>query len=576
MHHRNDCLGARRRGDRPRRFTPDILWTAYGLAIAALTIAAPSAASPLLLVALVPLFWGTRKRQRSALEPFVLAFRGNAGTNLALAAVATGLVGVLATFLDLFGRLVPEHGSPVAWVGLASLALACLATVPVPVPLDGRSTASYEGTRAVHAGLASAVLVVLLLLATAGPTAAIEAGAAALGMLAVTHLALNDSRRVQLRERALRSLERSGLRLDGKVLDRAANVDLVLFHRSGILTCGTPAVTEVVSLSDDHGPEQVARIAAIAEFGSRHPLRDGILRHGQQQLGTIPAVKGFEAFPSLGVRAVLQGREVLCGNTGFLTKCGISREDIEEAQFRTRRLRERGDTVVWVVSDRTIIGAIALRDDLRPEAREACERLHSLGIAVGVLSGDAAASVGAQCDGLGEVRVLAGLDASEAAGEIEHLERDGWCVALVGAPEHAEATLRKAFVPIEWPGSDAARTEASTYVDSRVYLERADLSLVPLLLEATRTWRRRVQRAAWGGTITQVSAWVAVAGLAIVAPSYVAWFAALVRIVSEILGGGTVCRAREAVPRSDAERRDREEGFAARLAPESTSEMLGR
>ncbi|HLU46941.1 MAG TPA: HAD family hydrolase [Planctomycetota bacterium] len=572
MHHRNDRLWGWRRRRQVDRVKKDAFWVGYGLALAALATLFSQPPAGVFLGLTLPLLWALRQRYRKGLEPVLLRFRGKSGTNAAIAITAAALLGLLTTILEAFGRLDQDDGTPASWFAITALGLACLAATrspSAPAPPDEPRPADAALWGAIAFGVSIAILEIAFRNASL-----LEMGAAVASAFLVTGIAVGDPSNGQLRDRAVHNLERSGVALaDPDLLEKAARVDTVIFHRSGVLTCGAPVVTEVRSLSDEHSPTDVARIAAIAEFGSRHPLRDGILRHGQQQMGTIPAVKGFESFPSLGVRAVLQGREVLCGNAGFLSRCGVPADEIERVEPQAIEFRARGDTVVWVATERSVIGLIALRDRLRPEAPRAYDRLRALGLSIGVMSGDASPSVAAQCRGLGPVQLFTGLEAAEAAAEIERLEYEGRRVAVVGTQDHATVTLKSATVPIELPLRGTTRE--SPPPGGGVLLKAEDLTLVPLLFEGARQWRRRVQLAAWGGTISQVSAWAGVACLSVLLPQAVVWFAAAVKISSEVYALYVADRTASSRPRTrfapQADRRLELEPVA-----ETASETAGR
>ena len=151
---------------------------------------------------------------------------------------------------------------------------------------------------------------------------------------ALAVLLVTDSRRVEeLRGRALtascKELSNNVGKVDPQAIPLLGKLERVLFQRHGVLTRGRPRVSEVVSLRDNRRPDDILRLAAAAEFSYSHPLQDALLENEDIKKGTIPNVKGFKHIPGEGVRAILQGRELLYGNLDLLKDEGQSPQRAE-------------------------------------------------------------------------------------------------------------------------------------------------------------------------------------------------------------------------------------------------------
>ncbi len=421
-----------------------------------------------------------------SLSPFVLELRPTSTTLHSLVAIGAVLLSVLCLVLYWLGRLPPHlttaTGTPILFLDCALLGVLCQSARNVSEPR--RPVPSAMAYLVVAVGGA-----VIWLGIGASPDVACRAFFAVL--LVSDPLLIGQTVR-KARAAVVKSLDNRGLRLaTPDLLPRLGQVDLVLFQRSGILTCGRPHVSHVGSLAGDRDPDDILRLVAAAEFGVHHPLSEGILGCEGVSNGTIPNVRGFEHFPARGVRAYLQGRELLCGNLEFLQDQGWPQDEIVELRERSRELRERGDTVVYLSVQGEVTGMIAFDDSLRPEAIPALNRLRELGVRAGVLSGDDRVSVEGFSRHLGQLAVFANLGPKDTQSCVEGQLAAGSTVALVAPQSSSAAALDCATVGIEWPergtGSDRPATP------NRITLETPDLSRVPNLLEIARKFRRRTR-----------------------------------------------------------------------------------
>lgn len=264
----------------------------------------------------------------------------------------------------------------------------------------------------------------------------------------------------------------------GAHLEALAGVDAVAIDKTGTLTEGEPAVSEVVSL-DGRAEDDVLTLAASAEARSEHPLGRAILDAARQRALPVNAATEIEAISGQGLRADVAGERIYLGNERlFRERGGLT----DEAQAALRRIESRGETAVLIGDERGVLGAIALADRVRPEAAVALEELRAVGIVrIAVLSGDnerTAAAVGAQ---VRADAVHAGLLPDGKVEVLRAMLRDGR-VAFVGdgvndAPALASATVG---VAMGAAGTDVALETAD------VALMTDDLRQLPVAIRLAR------------------------------------------------------------------------------------------
>jgi Cu2+-exporting ATPase len=170
---------------------------------------------------------------------------------------------------------------------------------------------------------------------------------------------------------------------DRLALELMRTVDVVLFDKTGTLTKGEHTVTGVFSVDGDD--PMVLRLAAAVESDSEHPLARAIVSAAQER-GTIPTASGFTSMSGRGVEATVDGVRVAVGGPALVSERDLDTGPVDDA---TTGWKERGAAVLYVFADRTVVGALALEDEIRNESRQAVERLHRLGIRVAMITGDA-------------------------------------------------------------------------------------------------------------------------------------------------------------------------------------------
>ncbi len=227
---------------------------------------------------------------------------------------------------------------------------------------------------------------------------------------------------------------------NGEALQTAAALDVVCLDKTGTLTEGRPAITDVLTSRAVAGVE-LLRVAAAAEATSEHPLALAIVEGARERGVPLGRATSFEALPGRGVRASLNGVLVLVGRRDFVMGDAATPLDEEAA-----KLAEAGRSLAWVTRDGALLGVIAIGDRLRPEAKESVVRLRRLGLRVVLLTGDTAPTAQAMARDLGLDEVQAGLLPEHKLDAIRRLQQAGHKVGMVGdgindAPALAQADV---------------------------------------------------------------------------------------------------------------------------------------
>ncbi|UPK74827.1 copper-translocating P-type ATPase [Nocardioidaceae bacterium SCSIO 66511] len=277
---------------------------------------------------------------------------------------------------------------------------------------------------------------------------------------------------------------------DRLALERMRTVDVVLFDKTGTLTQGAHQVTDVVVASDSGlDRAEFLGLAAAVEADSEHPLARAIVAAADTTSGH--SVDGFESHAGRGVSAVVDGARVMVGGPALLRESEAAvPSDVAES---TRSWIDRGASVLHVVRDGDVVGALALEDAVREESRQAIAALHEHGIRVAMITGDArqvADNVGRQ---LGIDEVFAEVLPEDKDAKVAELQQRGLEVAMVGDGVNDAPALARAEVGIAiGAGTDVAIESAGVVLASND--PRAVLSVTEL---SKATYRKMLQNLAW-------------------------------------------------------------------------------
>jgi Cu+-exporting ATPase len=288
---------------------------------------------------------------------------------------------------------------------------------------------------------------------TAAVAVLIIACPCALGLATPTALMVGTGRGAQL-----------GILIKGpEVLESTRRVDTVVLDKTGTVTSGRMALSDVVA-SDGEERAEVLRIAGALEDASEHPIAAAIASAARSESGDLPAVEDFRNREGLGVEGVVEGHGVQVGRASLLADWGLAvPADLDAAR---RAAEGRGATAVFVAWDGAVRGVAVVSDTVKPSAAEAVAALKRLGIRPLLLTGDNEATARAVAAEVGIEEVVAEVLPAEKADAIGRLQAEGRVVAMVGdgvndAPALALADLGLAI----GTGTDVA-------------IEASDLTLV--------------------------------------------------------------------------------------------------
>ncbi|HEY6279710.1 MAG TPA: heavy metal translocating P-type ATPase [Streptosporangiaceae bacterium] len=335
-----------------------------------------------------------------------------------------------------------------------------LVLVAAALTLAGWLIAGAPAERAFSAGLAVLIIACPCALGLATPAALVAAcgRGAQLGIFVKGHQAL----------------ESSGV------------VDTVVFDKTGTVTTGHMAVTELVT-APETGRLELLRYAGAVEHASEHAIAAAISTAAATEAAPLPAADGFQALPGLGARGVVDGHQVVLGREKLLAGLGI----IVPAGLAARcaQWEQAGRTTVFVSWDGQARGVIAVADDIKPSAPAAVTELRRLGLRPVLLTGDNEATARAVAGTVGIDDVIAGVAPAAKAAVITDLQANGHKVAMVGdgvndAPAIAAADLGLAV----GAGTDAAICAAD------LILLREDLRIVPDAIKLARATLKTIRR----------------------------------------------------------------------------------
>jgi len=291
---------------------------------------------------------------------------------------------------------------------------------------------------------------------------------------------------------------RNGLLVKDRIaLERARELQMVIFDKTGTLTRGAPVLVGIMPDDPD-----VLRFAAAVEADSEHPLARAIVAAAQAREISVPRATDFEALPGRGARATVDGRVVSVGGPSLLGELGL------EALTSSDAWASRGQTVLHVVVDGRVIGAVAVEDEVRPESAEAIKELHRLGVKVAMITGDSQAVADSVARRLGIDDVAAQVLPADKAAAVKRFQVGGRKVGMVGDGVNDAPALAQADVGIAiGAGTDVAVESAG------IVLVRSDPRDVVGAINLSRaTYAKMIQNLVWAAGYNVVAIPVA-AGL---------------------------------------------------------------
>jgi Cu2+-exporting ATPase len=266
--------------------------------------------------------------------------------------------------------------------------------------------------------------------------------------------------------------------------ERGRNIQAVIFDKTGTLTEGRFGLTDTISFSDTMTADRIVALAASIEARSEHPIARGIAAAAKESL---PA-EDFKAIPGKGAHGRVSGRHVAVVSPGYLRE-----SDMQIPGENIAKLQAEGKTVVFVLIDGELKGAIALADIIRPESRTAVSMLKQMGIRCMMLTGDnrhVAQWVSAQV-GLDEY--FADVLPQDKAKKVREVQSRGIIVAMTGDGVNDAPALARADVGI----AIGAGTDVAVEAADIVLVRSNPMDVVAIVRLARATYRKMVQNLAW-------------------------------------------------------------------------------
>ena len=284
---------------------------------------------------------------------------------------------------------------------------------------------------------------------------------------------------------------RNGLLVkDRLALERARQVNVVIFDKTGTLTKGEPVLADIGVVAGISEAE-VLDLAASVEADSEHPLARAIVAGARGRGAGPEPAEGFEALAGRGARATVGGRTIYVGGPRLLADLGAKMPP--ELAAETDRWAASGASVLAVIADDRVIGAVAVEDEIRPESKEAIDRLHEMGVTVAMITGDSQAVADSVARRLGIDEVAAQVLPGDKAAAVRRFQEGRRKVAMVGDGVNDAPALATADVGIAiGAGTDVAVESAG------IVLVRSDPRDVVGAIELSRaSYAKMIQNLVW-------------------------------------------------------------------------------
>jgi Cu2+-exporting ATPase len=271
---------------------------------------------------------------------------------------------------------------------------------------------------------------------------------------------------------------------DRVAFERARNIEAIIFDKTGTLTQGKFGVTDTLVFAEGLSEGEVIKYAASVEAFSEHPIAQSIAVSAGDTFETT----GFNSIPGKGAEAKVNGRDVKVVSPGYLREKGIPFDDA-----RIGKIAEQGKTVVFVLIDGQLSGAIGLADIIRPESREAVAKLKEMGVQVMMLTGDNKQVAKWVADELALNDYFAEVLPHEKSAKVKEVQSRGLTVAMVGDGVNDAPALAQADIGI----AIGAGTDVAVETADIILVKSNPLDAVSIIGLSKATYRKMLQNLAW-------------------------------------------------------------------------------
>lgn len=271
---------------------------------------------------------------------------------------------------------------------------------------------------------------------------------------------------------------------DRTAFESARNITAIIFDKTGTLTKGEFGITDVISFDGNLSTDEIVKYAASVENHSEHPIAQGIVKSAKDSFD----IQDFKAIPGKGAMGTVNGKTVAVVSPGYLRD-----ENIEPNDKRIEQLMEQGKTVVFLLIDNNLKGAIALADIIREESKEAIAKFKQLGIKTIMLTGDNEKVAKWVADELHLDEYIAEVLPHQKAEKAKEFQQKGYIVAMTGDGVNDAPALAQADVGI----AIGAGTDVAVETADIVLVRSNPLDVLAIIKLAKATYKKMVQNLIW-------------------------------------------------------------------------------
>ena len=264
----------------------------------------------------------------------------------------------------------------------------------------------------------------------------------------------------------------------------ARKINAVVFDKTGTLTEGKFGVTNVLSFSKEIDEDEILSLSASVDSNSSHPIAKAIVESSKN----IYDVSNFKYFPGKGARGIVKGSEIMAVSPGYLRENNIQTESEE-----IDKIEAQGKTIIYVLKDGGVVGAIALADIVRPESKKAIEALKKMGIKSIMLTGDNKQVAEQVANAIGIDEYIAEVLPEEKSEKIKEIQSRGMVVAMTGDGINDAPALAQADVGI----AVGARTDVAIETADVILVKSNPLDIVGVISLSKATYGKMIQNLVW-------------------------------------------------------------------------------
>ncbi|MFA5725460.1 MAG: copper-translocating P-type ATPase [Candidatus Omnitrophota bacterium] len=273
---------------------------------------------------------------------------------------------------------------------------------------------------------------------------------------------------------------------NAEVIEKAEKVTHLLIDKTGTLTVGLPQISAVIT-AKNWDKQDFLNIAAALGQNSEHPLSRAVVNYVKEQGGELAAVKDFQSLTGAGLRAKVNGKEVLLGKQKFIQDAGIKLP--EELDKKSLELQENAKTVIWIAVEQQVAGIIGIADPIKKTTPDAIRALHKMGLKIIMLTGDNEKTAQAIAQESGINEVYAGLEPKDKQEMVKELKGRGARVMVAGDGINDAPALAQAQVGVAMgTGTDVAIESAG------ITLVKGDLNGIVKALRLSRGVMRNIRQ----------------------------------------------------------------------------------